>query len=126
MLRKYPSLNASFGGNMLLFHDFVNIGVAVAVEGGLLTPVVADCDRKSVAQIARDTRGSLRGMSPIHRALVLFAALALAALPRRAVVNAIDSVDYVLLSLPLLKRLGGVCVMYGHPEKTATRDPAPS
>src|SRR5712692_1578607 len=31
-------------------------------------------------------------------------------LPRRAVVNAIDSVDYALLSLPLLKRLGGVCV----------------
>jgi len=55
MLRKYPSLNASFGGDKLLYHDFVNISVAVAVEGGLLTPVVADCDRKSVAQIARDT-----------------------------------------------------------------------
>src|SRR5207302_8251962 len=31
---------------------------AVAVDGGLLTPVVADCDRKSVAQIARDTRAA--------------------------------------------------------------------
>ena len=58
MLRKYPSLNASFGGDKLLYHDFVNISVAVAVEGGLLTPVVADCDRKSVAQIARDTRAA--------------------------------------------------------------------
>jgi len=37
---------------------------------------------------------------------------------RRAVVNAIDLVDYALLSLPLLKRLGGVCVMCGHPNKT--------
>lgn len=46
-------------------------------------------------------------------------------LPRRAVVNAIDSMDYVLLSLPLVKRLGGVCVMYGHPDKTAARGPAP-
>jgi pyruvate dehydrogenase E2 component (dihydrolipoamide acetyltransferase) len=58
MLRKYPSLNASFGGDKLILHDFVNISVAVAVDGGLLTPVVADCDRKSVAQIARDTRAA--------------------------------------------------------------------
>jgi len=58
MLRKYPSLNASFGGDKLILHDFVNISVAVAVEGGVLTPVVADCDKKSVAQIARDTRAA--------------------------------------------------------------------
>ena len=58
MLRKYPSLNASFGGDHLIHHDFVNISVAVAVDGGLLTPVVSDCDKKSVAQIARDTRAA--------------------------------------------------------------------
>jgi pyruvate dehydrogenase E2 component (dihydrolipoamide acetyltransferase) len=58
MLRKYPNLNSSFGADKLLYHDFVNISVAVAVDGGLLTPVVTDCDRKSVAQIARDTRAA--------------------------------------------------------------------
>jgi pyruvate dehydrogenase E2 component (dihydrolipoamide acetyltransferase) len=55
-LHKFPSLNASFGGDKLVLHDFINLGVAVAVEGGLLTPVVVDCDKKSVAQLARDTR----------------------------------------------------------------------
>ncbi|MBI5880067.1 MAG: 2-oxo acid dehydrogenase subunit E2 [Chloroflexi bacterium] len=58
MLRKYPALNASFGGDRLIMHERVNIGVAVAIEGGLLTPVVPDCDQKSVAQIARDTRAA--------------------------------------------------------------------
>ena len=36
---------------------------------------------------------------------------------RRAIVNGIDLVDYGLLSLPGLSRLGGSCVMYGHPAK---------
>jgi 2-polyprenyl-3-methyl-5-hydroxy-6-metoxy-1,4-benzoquinol methylase len=38
-------------------------------------------------------------------------------LSRRAIVNAIDLVDYVLLSLPLVKRLGGAGVIYGHPRQ---------
>jgi len=38
-------------------------------------------------------------------------------LKRRAIVSAIDSVDYVLLSLPLVKRLASVCVLYGQPNK---------
>jgi 2-polyprenyl-3-methyl-5-hydroxy-6-metoxy-1,4-benzoquinol methylase len=37
---------------------------------------------------------------------------------RRAVVSLIDLIDYSLLSLPLVKNLGGSCVMYGHPNKT--------
>jgi 2-polyprenyl-3-methyl-5-hydroxy-6-metoxy-1,4-benzoquinol methylase len=43
---------------------------------------------------------------------------------RRAIVNAIDSLDYLLLSLPLVKRLGVVCVMYGHPRKASAADAA--
>lgn len=58
MLRKYPNINASFGGDKLVLHDDVNIGVAVAVEGGLITPVIANCDTKSIAQIARETRAA--------------------------------------------------------------------
>jgi 2-polyprenyl-3-methyl-5-hydroxy-6-metoxy-1,4-benzoquinol methylase len=34
---------------------------------------------------------------------------------RRAIVNAIDLLDYGLLSLPLIDRLAGACVLYGHP-----------
>lgn len=36
---------------------------------------------------------------------------------RRLIVNGIDLADYALLSLPLVKRLGGVCVIYGRPSK---------
>ena len=37
---------------------------------------------------------------------------------RRTIVNAIDSIDYALLCLPFVNRLGGVCVIYGQPNKT--------
>lgn len=57
-LRKFPNLNASFGGDKIIVHDEINIGVAVAVEGGLLTPVIPHCDQKSVAQIAREVRAA--------------------------------------------------------------------
>lgn len=35
---------------------------------------------------------------------------------RRAMVSAIGLIDYALLSLPLIRRLAGTCVMYGRPE----------
>ncbi len=57
-LKKFPSLNASFGGDKLMYHETMNIGIAVAVEGGLLTPVIANCEQKSVAQIAREVRAA--------------------------------------------------------------------
>lgn len=55
-LRQYPNLNASLKGDEILHHGQVNVGVAVAVEGGLLTIVNRDADRKSLRQIAADTR----------------------------------------------------------------------
>ena len=42
---------------------------------------------------------------------------------RRAIVNGIDFLDYGLLSLPGVKRLGGSCVMYGHPAKASVPPP---
>lgn len=53
-LKQYPRLNASFAGNEIHIHNRVNIGVAVPIGNGLLTTVVRDCDRKSLAQIARE------------------------------------------------------------------------
>ena len=56
-LRQYPNLNASLEGEkQIRRHGHVNIGVAVAVEGGLLTVVVKDADQKPVRLIAREVR----------------------------------------------------------------------
>jgi len=55
-LREFPNLNASFQGDHILHHGEVNIGVAVAIEGGLLTVVCRDTDRKPVRQIAGEVR----------------------------------------------------------------------
>jgi pyruvate dehydrogenase E2 component (dihydrolipoyllysine-residue acetyltransferase) len=56
MLRANPDLNMSWGGDKLLRHHGVHVGMAVAVEGGLIVPVVRDADQKSVTQIAREAR----------------------------------------------------------------------
>ncbi len=55
-LRQFPNLNASLDGDRVLRHGQVNVGVAVAVEGGLLTVVCSDTDRKPLRQIANEVR----------------------------------------------------------------------
>jgi pyruvate dehydrogenase E2 component (dihydrolipoamide acetyltransferase) len=55
-LRQFPNLNASLDGDQVLRHGRVNVGVAVAVEGGLLTVVCRDADRKPLRQIAIEVR----------------------------------------------------------------------
>ncbi len=55
-LREFPNLNASLQGDGVLRHGQVNIGVAVAVEGGLLTVVNRDADRKTLRQISVETK----------------------------------------------------------------------
>lgn len=55
-LRAFPNLNASFGGDKIIRHNRVNVGTAVAVEGGLLTVVQKDTDNATISKIARDNR----------------------------------------------------------------------
>jgi pyruvate dehydrogenase E2 component (dihydrolipoamide acetyltransferase) len=55
-LTKFPNVNAYFKGDKMELHDGVNVGVAVAVEDGLLTPVLHDVDQKSLKQIAVETK----------------------------------------------------------------------
>jgi pyruvate dehydrogenase E2 component (dihydrolipoamide acetyltransferase) len=55
-LRQFPNLNASLDGDDVIRHGQVNIGVAVAVEGGLLTVVCKDADRKPLRQISAEVR----------------------------------------------------------------------
>jgi len=54
-LREHPDANSSWGGDRLLRHAHVNIGIAVATDSGLLVPVVADADRLTLVQIAQST-----------------------------------------------------------------------
>ena len=55
-LRRVPEVNASWLGKEIHYHQVVDISIAVAVEDGLMTPVLRDADRKGVAQIAEEVR----------------------------------------------------------------------
>ena len=55
-LRRYPNLNASLNGDVILRHGDVNVGVAVAVPGGLLTVVNRNTDQKPLRVISREVR----------------------------------------------------------------------
>jgi len=50
-LRKNPKINASWHGDKITYHKDINIGVAVAVEDGLVVPVVHNTDTKSLSTI---------------------------------------------------------------------------
>jgi pyruvate dehydrogenase E2 component (dihydrolipoamide acetyltransferase) len=56
-LREFPNLNASLDGNNVVRHGNVNVGNAVALEGGLLTVVCKNADQKSLRQISLEVRG---------------------------------------------------------------------
>ena len=55
-LRDYPNLNASLGDGEVIHHGHINIGVAVAVENGLLTIVCQDADLKLLRQISVEVK----------------------------------------------------------------------
>ncbi|MEV0688214.1 dihydrolipoamide acetyltransferase family protein [Nocardia sp. NPDC050378] len=55
-LRKDGAVNVSYAGEKLLRHKGIHIGIAVATPAGLLVPVIRDADRKSVSDIATESR----------------------------------------------------------------------
>jgi pyruvate dehydrogenase E2 component (dihydrolipoamide acetyltransferase) len=55
-LRRMPECNASWEGDSIRRYHRVNIGVAVAIEDGLVTPVVFDADQKGIGSIAAEVR----------------------------------------------------------------------
>lgn len=55
-LRGYPNLNGSVKDDSIIHHEFINIGVAVAVEGGLLTVVCKDADKKGLLEISKEIK----------------------------------------------------------------------
>jgi 2-oxoglutarate dehydrogenase E2 component (dihydrolipoamide succinyltransferase) len=52
-LRAFPILNASIEGNNILYQNEINIGIAVALEGGLIVPVIRNADEKNVVGLQR-------------------------------------------------------------------------
>ena len=52
-LRAFPIINASIEGNNILYQNEINIGIAVALEGGLIVPVIRNADEKNVVGLQR-------------------------------------------------------------------------
>jgi pyruvate dehydrogenase E2 component (dihydrolipoamide acetyltransferase) len=52
-LGRYPRINASYDDEGIVIHPNINIGVAVAVEDGLILPVIRECERLSLLEISR-------------------------------------------------------------------------
>ena len=53
-LRAYPTLNASLDGTNVILHKEINVGIAVALDWGLLVPVVKNADEKNILGIQRN------------------------------------------------------------------------
>lgn len=56
-LREFPHVNASYHDDKLLIHKEINVGMAVALDDGLVVPVIHDADQKDLRDIAADTKG---------------------------------------------------------------------
>jgi pyruvate dehydrogenase E2 component (dihydrolipoamide acetyltransferase) len=55
-LKRHPEVNAAWSDTVIVRHHRVHVGVAVAVEDGLMTPVVRDADAKRVREIAVEVK----------------------------------------------------------------------
>ncbi|MDQ3819054.1 MAG: 2-oxo acid dehydrogenase subunit E2, partial [Acidobacteriota bacterium] len=55
-LVQHPQVNASFQDRNIRYYERADIGVAVAIEDGLITPVVRAADQKPLSQIAGEVR----------------------------------------------------------------------
>jgi 2-oxoglutarate dehydrogenase E2 component (dihydrolipoamide succinyltransferase) len=68
-LRSFPIFNASIDGKNIVYFKEINIGIAVALEGGLIVPVIRNADEKNVAGLQRSivdlaTRARSRQLKP--------------------------------------------------------------
>ena len=56
-LRDFPNLNAAYAGDQIVYYKDINVGSAVAVEGGLLTIVQRNTDTSTLSKVAADHKG---------------------------------------------------------------------
>src|SRR5699024_6764627 len=55
-LRAHPEANAAFDGDAIIRRGRVNVGIAVALDDGLIVPVVKDADRKQLSEIGAEAK----------------------------------------------------------------------
>jgi pyruvate dehydrogenase E2 component (dihydrolipoamide acetyltransferase) len=60
-LREFPNLNSSFAGDKVIRHGAVNVGIAVAVEGGLLTVVTRNTDQQPLRALSSEAKRMAAG-----------------------------------------------------------------
>jgi 2-oxoglutarate dehydrogenase E2 component (dihydrolipoamide succinyltransferase) len=53
-LKQFPMVNARVDGDHIVYHHYVNLGIAVASDAGLVVPNIKDADQKGMLQIGRD------------------------------------------------------------------------
>jgi 2-oxoglutarate dehydrogenase E2 component (dihydrolipoamide succinyltransferase) len=68
-LRQFPIANASIEGTNIIYHNEINIGIAVALENGLIVPVIRSADEKNIVGLQRSivdlsTRARSRQLKP--------------------------------------------------------------
>jgi 2-oxoglutarate dehydrogenase E2 component (dihydrolipoamide succinyltransferase) len=68
-IRAFPIFNSSIDGKNIVYYRDINIGIAVALEGGLIVPVIRNADEKNVAGLQRSivdlaTRARSRQLKP--------------------------------------------------------------
>jgi len=68
-IRAFPIVNASIEGNNIIYHNEINVGIAVALENGLIVPVIRNADEKNVTGLQRaivdlSTRARSRQLKP--------------------------------------------------------------
>jgi 2-oxoglutarate dehydrogenase E2 component (dihydrolipoamide succinyltransferase) len=51
-LREFPILNSSLDGDQVVYHSDINVGVAVALDAGLIVPVIRHADRRTLLEIS--------------------------------------------------------------------------
>jgi 2-oxoglutarate dehydrogenase E2 component (dihydrolipoamide succinyltransferase) len=56
-IRKYPIVNAKMEGNSIRYHDHVQLGIAVALEWGLIVPIVREAEQRSFPDVAATMAG---------------------------------------------------------------------
>lgn len=54
VLKEFPAVNSSIVGNEIVYWNHCNVGFAVALDGGLVVPVIKDADRKSLSAVSRE------------------------------------------------------------------------
>jgi pyruvate dehydrogenase E2 component (dihydrolipoamide acetyltransferase) len=59
-LRDFPVLNSTYVDGKMRVHDRIDVGMAVAIEGGLISPFIPNTDKLSLGEIARKTKDLAR------------------------------------------------------------------